>query len=439
MKFRSWLMVSAFACVLAVPTQIHGQMVQVLPAETANAQDAALKKQIDDLAARVTALEKGTPKPPDPIPPVVPGESADLTTVPPAASIVDAAKGVWTIIGGQVALNGKPIAVTHDVVHLKYVKRPVNGSAGGVFQQTNAGWWGPMNATAAGVPQVPGDPSVAGPPTPIPPTPPTAGVPAEAAKVGYTTQTFGPLIEQDKNWFYINGGPNTKNADGSVTIAGGPGYSDNLQTMVLNGPGKIRGIAFGCGMFVHIVMKYTGPPPYGVPVPAFWFNDWQNQDQAAYGTGASQWPGQVKGFVDSLEWDMGEINNGYGSWGFTIHNWFGQQSQIQDVPAQTYGSPVMGLNAQDGNFHTYDGLWKPATASEDGYIQHWFDGRPAGSAIKWKQYSVAKTPPPRPGDNAWARMDVAQHYGILGTGAANPMTVKEYSVYQGPGACNKTQ
>jgi hypothetical protein len=405
--------------------------IEVLPAATANAQDDELHQRIDALEVRVTALEHGQPKPPDPL-----TESPDLTKVPPAPRIVDAAKAIWTIVNGQVAYNGTAIANTHGVILLEYCLHPVAGGTGGVYQQTNAGWWGPMTPSGAGVPQVPGDPSVA---APIPPTPGT-GVPAEAAKVGYKTRTFSSVDETNApgGWFYINGAPNKKNADGSLTIGGGPGYSDNLQTMILNGPGKLKGIAFGGGLFCRVVMKYAGPPPFGVPCPAFWFNDWENQDQYSYGTGASQWPGMPAGYVDSLEWDMGEINNGHNSWGFTIHNWHGIQAQIQDVVATTYGSPIMGLNAQDGNFHIYDGLWMPATDSSDGYCRHWFDEKPVGQPIKWKKYDPKKKPPPIPGDNAWARMDVAHHYGILGTGAANPMTVKEYSIWQVSNANNKT-
>jgi hypothetical protein len=350
---------------------------------------------------------------------VAPGESADLTSIPPAGSILYQGATYTITADKKAAVNGNPVADTSGVVTLKLVKQPKINTPPGVFQNNGTDWYGPVTP-ASGGPHVPGDPSIGV-------VPPVAGVPAQAAAAGYNTLTFGPKIELGKNWLAATG-QWTTNPDGSVTCMGTPGYGYNALTATL-GSGSWRGVCFGKGGYYEATFKYTGPPPFGVPVPSFWANDIENQLQNSYGTGESQWPGQPKGYVDSIEWDIVEVNNGAGSMGFTVHSWFGFQSAIQDTMAISDGSPANGLGDQT-QYHRYGGLWVPATASSKGYIQHYFDDRPVGNRIEWNQYNPALPPPPREGRNAFSRIDVSHMYFIIGTGPNNPTTYEGVRIWQ---------
>lgn len=67
--------------------------------------------------------------------------SPNNTTVPPAASITDAAGNVWTIgTGAHVRENGNLAGTTANVTQLAYV----NGT---VWQENSAGLWWSWNGT----------------------------------------------------------------------------------------------------------------------------------------------------------------------------------------------------------------------------------------------------------------------------------------------------
>lgn len=77
-----------------------------------------------------------------------PGESAELTEVPPAAGIRDASGAVWTLVNGQIAKNGVIDPITNSVVMLVYVAKVV-------YQTAHGMWWKWQNNSWVTVPQDP--------------------------------------------------------------------------------------------------------------------------------------------------------------------------------------------------------------------------------------------------------------------------------------------
>ena len=240
--------------------------VSVLPADTGNAQDEELKAQIDALSARVTALEKGQPRPPDPAPAA---ESPDLATV--ASS--DSPTATYSIALGKAVFNGTPVQDT--------------GSA------------------ATGGPPQPGDPSVAAPPQPTgQPPPPAAGVGFNVATAsGKVSMGSGP-----NNWRLWDGRAAVKtNADGTVTVSAGRsnGYNAHIVTAVPNA-GSFLGKTFkgSCGGYYAMQFSFPGTAVQNNGWPGFWANDIENQ--ISQGGGLAHWPNQAAGYVTSVEVDVVE-------------------------------------------------------------------------------------------------------------------------------------
>ncbi len=415
--------------------------------DTLKVQQSAGAATSQALATRITKLE-GVIQPP---PPAV-TESPDLTTVPPAAAIVDAAKAAWTIVGGKVACNGNVIANTSGVILLKYVKHPVNGTAGGVFQQTNGGWWGPMTPTGANVPQVPRDPSVAAPVTP-PVTPPvippsTTGVPGPAAAVGFNTRTFGPgLVVGSRgtpgaNWYpTTNSGSVTQLPNQQMAIRGGSsGF--NYEVVTAEPGAGMRGAgnrSFGGGGYFEVLLSMENPGSTGGPTgwPGWWANDMEGQVDT-HGP-LAQWPGMPPGYGWWFEPDNMEFLNGRNDqYGVQVHNWYGPNNL--DFPL-----PVPQVNIGTANIadpHYYGWLWVPATRTSQGLCAWYFD-RVEKSRFQYNYFdrnNPSKGPPNA--QNACGGMDTlpddnGRHFQlILGTGDNNSFTVREVSVWQKDGSKN---
>ena len=56
------------------------------------------------------------------------------TTIPAATQIVDTPGNVWTVVSGEIFVNGVPQTATHGVLQLLFY-------GGSVWQQTSLGWW----------------------------------------------------------------------------------------------------------------------------------------------------------------------------------------------------------------------------------------------------------------------------------------------------------
>src|ERR1039457_2771126 len=111
----------------------------------------------------------------------------------------------------------------------------------------------------------------------------STSVPAAAAAVGYTMQTFGPSVALNRVWlpwnFYEAGaqpaGAASQNLDGSVFISGvaNNSYGATLATATQTSTGsKWMGTAFGGGAYFEAVLSFTGQGngPYKNGGPAFW-------------------------------------------------------------------------------------------------------------------------------------------------------------------------
>jgi hypothetical protein len=115
--------------------------------------------------ARLAAIEAWIAAQQPPVTPPVLTESIDGTTLPAAGHIIDAQGRLWTLFGGQIAIDGTVDPVTKLVLNVKYWRHVC-------YQVTTAGvWYGPDPALPQGAGNwipIPGDPSV-------PIMPPVAG------------------------------------------------------------------------------------------------------------------------------------------------------------------------------------------------------------------------------------------------------------------------
>jgi hypothetical protein len=90
-----------------------------------------------------------------------------------------------------------------------------------------------------------------------------------------------------------------------------------------------------------------------------------------------------------------------------------------------YGHPTTAYlpqNFDPAQPHTYGFLWVPASRGKQGSAKMFVDGQQVGPTYSWS-----------PGSR-FSSIDQNRLQIILGTGSANPMTVYDVQVWQGPGA-----
>ena len=435
----------SFRAVLLVATMLTypalALAVDVLPTEAANAQDAALKKQIDDLSARVTALEKGKPKPPDPVPAA---ESPDLATVSstdsPAAKLVGKQGHTYAIAAGKVVMDDRPVQDTAAVVMLKKVDKPTNQSVpGGVFQKNSTNdWYRPVTASTGG-PPLPGDPSQT-----VTPPPPIGDAPAPAAAVGYTVPTArGKIVmgTTPENWRLWDGLAHVKtNADGSVTVSTGRsnGYNAHIVTAVPSA-GSFLGKTWkgSCGGYYAMQFSFPGTAVQNNGWPGFWANDIENQ--ISQGGGLAHWPNQPGGYVTSIEVDVVEWMSGNRSYGGALHHWYGIPPSGATNTEES-GSPfTVPAGTNPAQPHWYGGLHVPATATTKGYFEWYFDHKKVGNRITWDKYNPNSPPPPAKGSTAYAVTDERNLYWIAGSGPSNPITIYDFQAWNPRADCTTSR
>lgn len=232
------------------------------------------------------------------------------------------------------------------------------------------------------------------------------GVPApsQAAAVGYTTQTYGPLLvvgtnpmvsplQAGTNWQPFNffgTGWNaygvTTNADGSITIPANTidGFGAQISTAAFQSTPSpyIQGTAFGGGFYAEVTMAFAINPTTGGP--AFWANDIESMAGGSAGDlTLRHWPGQVRNFGDWIENDIAEFdaNVAANQYGISMHNFFGPSSEFS---GQTFQSGDQTVNA--GNLYSQTvstcvtGTNTPPTGTGTGIV----DG-----TCRWNFVSVA--------------------------------------------------
>jgi hypothetical protein len=273
-------------------------------------------------------------------------------------------------------------------------------------------------------------------------------VPAPAAAVGYTTQTFGPAVTMGSNWYNFNfygksGMGGTQNSDGSVSI---PGTGEAAICTAIQDHSKSNdwaGTVFGGGGYFEATFSFTGADDSSLSLsgwPSYWANDIENMSQNAV-TALTQWPGQPAGYGNWIETDFFEYDHRSTSrYGIQIHNWYGRYGSQRDVVSFGPGISVpAGFDWSQP--HKYGFLWVPATATSRGYAQMYLDRVQVGPTVYWDQYdpAAALPPPPVNGSTTVSVLDTRHLALIFNTDPHNPMTVYAVSVWQASAANNFTQ
>ena len=283
-----------------------------------------------------------------------------------------------------------------------------------------------------------------------------SAAPAAAAAVGYNTITYGPNVTLNSNYFpfeFYGSGPQpagyaAQNSDGSLYFSGtGHPSGDGVATAAHIDTGdRWTGTAFGGGAYFEAVLSFTGQGggPYNHGGPAFWMLDIEHTSQGPYVVNWPNEPNDSSGnpYDDYFEVDVMQYDSGAYAYQENIGNWYGYP------PAKSTSNPYSGgggdgvvqvpTSTNFAEYHTYAGLWVPATPSTQGYLKFYFDGAPLGATFYWN-YDNANNPfPPPPVNNssAMSGMDARHLIMILGTGTDQPMTVKTVTVWQASGANN---
>jgi hypothetical protein len=331
------------------------------------------------------------------------------------------------------------------------------------------------------------------------PTPPSGGggtggggtggsPPAVAAAQGFNLQTFGagglllgntlnpttsfPTVTSDTNiypfTFFGTSWRNigvTVNSDGSITMDGtGQAFGNGLSTAIVGSGTRsqtnIQGIAFGGGGYFQCVMSGNGPM-------SFWANDIENMN------GTSQ--GLLNAVPSWIETDIAEFDF-TNRFGWAIHNWFLSNGPTSapggptgDV-APNWGGPIgtPTINTPNGepwsppagvDFtqpNTYAMLWVPATATEPGFIQIFFNNEQVGNTLFWNQFNPSQAFPPVAGNvidtvqnslgpvgqtvpnTAWNVIDTRHLAFIFGaqTGGGDSVTIHSFDAWQPSNANN---
>lgn len=162
-----------------------------------------------------------------------------------------------------------------------------------------------------------------------------------------------------------------QNANGSLTLNTGnmgDNYGGQLCSAVFDATQQdyMRGHAFGGGAFFEATLSFTGAPSTtGV---SFWSNDIESMAGSSAGDFTlRQWPGQVAGYGDWIEFDFPEFNTGNATqYGQGIHNWYSNVANT-DVNTGSYPGFVSPVTVPPGTDfsqpHKYGFLWVPATGS----------------------------------------------------------------------------
>lgn len=284
-------------------------------------------------------------------------------------------------------------------------------------------------------------------------------LPAQAKRLGYIDMTFSSTFSNHNidtfatekkgfKWYLWNYfGKNAKpsklkfNHDHTLTLLGGPtGPNGEIATAAsVDDSSQFVGTAFGGGGYFEAELKFDPDDVKKanfVGHPSFW----SMAIEHLVGYGNPKGTLNTKRFehfieVDFFEYDLKlyqEINiqNVYGG---ALHDWYG-------VWKKTCSNGFCGITTDSikkwipqrtnlNQFHLYGFLWVPATLKHNGYAQYYFDNKPVGNRIKWKELDFNADPR----SNKYSPFSILDHQHlvlILGTGIGEPMTVKSVRVFQ---------
>lgn len=302
-------------------------------------------------------------------------------------------------------------------------------------------------------------------------------LPSQVEKQGYTVKTFSSNFINDvdinnktieKKWFLNKwfGWPATNpatittnengividNDDSALTRRGALNYSIASAGPVPKTPSNMqgwKGKAFGGGGYFEAELKFN---PETVKrnfnkvnknnvfgFPAWWMLPLEHMKPPH-----TQWLNQEKGYAHFIEIDIFEYNQfdkkGDNTYSAALHEWYGVHNktcppnfcQVTNYNGTTkYNNHLITLpdDINFNEFQRYGVLWIPATETNQGSLQYFFNGDPVGSPIKWDMF---RDEPPLPGKTPWTfgKMDRDHYVLILGTGVNQPLSIRSVNVWQ---------
>jgi len=225
-----------------------------------------------------------------------------------------------------------------------------------------------------------------------------------------------------------------QNPDGTLLLTGhsGNNYGSTLATSRYDrsyGPIPFQGICFGGGMYLEVVMQFSGVPNGNDQSPGINLSDVESQ------SGYIPFPHSSWIEMDGPETDLASDTQ----YGLALHNWYdiGGGNVHTDIPSVLAGSRAVlptGVTLNDKN--TYGVLWVPATDTTQGYIKWFFNGQQIGATGYWNKYSPNQPFPPT-GANIGNVIDVRHLTANIGVSSPDyPTTVYSFRVWQASGANN---
>ena len=206
------------------------------------------------------------------------------------------------------------------------------------------------------------------------------------------------------------------------------------------------GVAFGGGAYMEATLSFdperTVKAPKGTQWPAFWAMSIEHLAQLP----SEQWHGADYGYrhfaeVDIFEYDVWGFA-GQLSYGGAFHDWYGKYKEtclpthycrVNNAPGGGSQFENFVITAPPGTdfkeLHRYGVLWKPATESELGTMEYFFDGQPTQDRVHWRQYRD-QSPPPGFSDWTFGIVDKQHLVLFISTGIEQPVLIQDVSVWQ---------
>lgn len=391
---------------------------------------------------------KPTPPTPVPTPVLAPSPSGTLvTTVGP--TIVDSALNTWALLSnGQLSINGVVIGTSSNVTLLLFYNGVIYA------ENTNPEWYkATANGNSVGWTPISGDPRPATPPTP--PTPPAPStVPAQAAAVGYTTETFNSTFTPAKfdtalaypagdEWYcnnFFGAMPSnsgiTFNPSGGATFSGTGqnGYNGQVSSAGMKGS-TWHGTAFGGGAYFEATLSFNPlTVNLGDGAPAFWMMSIEH----LAGLASEQWAGQAAGYehfseIDALEYSW-FTGGDYASYTGNILDWYGPSGNLGYADLNGSAGRNTGTSNQNWNNPTKIGLlWVPATATTPGYAAWYLNDVLQPPNTYWTQFT-GQAPPPGTAPWTYGIVDLQHLVLLLGNGPSSALTAYSVKVWQASNA-----
>lgn len=262
--------------------------------------------------------------------------------------------------------------------------------------------------------------------------------PAPARNAGLTVQTLGPQLRLGTTWFDHNfyrnpvAGQSVQNADGSVFLPiAGNGYGICTAREVNAALGTWVGRAFKPPFYVEAELSFIPSASPGAHWPSFWANPIEAMSTVNAPVSGVQWPGQVAGFLDTVEFDFFELDlSATDRYGICAHNWYGIHTATSNPDVRTPNSSVIITPAQFTAPNRFGFLIVPGSA------RWYFNGVQVGPVANWTPYNATLLPPPVLGGSAFSRAELFHYSPIINTSDLCPLTVHSMSVWQATVANN---